>query len=420
MKKGDNKQLTPADIALLQEYLTAIEELEKKESEELSIVDWDSVMDAIHKTGEIPEEYRDRVGVMEHTELFDIRQGKMCPLPEPIKSYYDIEYESRQDEYRKLERKYHDTLIKALKFTISQDHEEQSLIEKLQQIISDNKEELPSVIAHKIKNVDFPLDKLNRDIWSLLEYDTKGQLTFQRYNVAKKGSKKPVDILYSLDFTDLENVSITRKLEPYDKRVYLAVAARFNAGYDVMTVQQIYNDMGYTGRAGASDIRKINAALTKMRSAQLFIDNIAEAKSYKYDHFKYDGALLPMERIQAIINGQTAEAAIHLFREPPMVSFARERKQLTTIDIKLLDTPLNKTNANIALEDYLIEEIARIKKGNRSNKMLYETIYENTGIKTAKQKQRAPEKIRQLLSYYEACKFIKNYKEMKDGVAIEF
>ena len=277
---------------------------------------------------------------------------------------------------------------------------------------------IPKVPAHRLTKIDFPIDKVNNNVWQLLE-DTKGQLKLN-IDVSTRGSKKPVDVLYSLDFTSLENVSITRKLEPYDKRVYLAVAALFNDGYDVMSVQQIYNAMGYTGRMSATDIKKINAAITKMNGAHIYIDNLAEHNSYKYDHFKYDGVLLPMERIQAIINGQPVDAAIHIFREPPMVSFARERKQITTLDIKLLDTPLSKTNANIQLEDYLLEQIAHIKKGKIRPKMLYKTIYERAGITQKKQKQRAPEKIKQLLTHYVACGHIKGYEDTGDGVTIQY
>lgn len=277
---------------------------------------------------------------------------------------------------------------------------------------------IPRVPAHRLTKIDFPIDKVNNRVWQLLE-DTKGQLSLN-INVAKRGSPKPVDILYSLDFSSLENVSITRKLEPYDKRVYLAIAAIFNDGYDVMSVQQIYNAMGYTGRMSATDIKKINAAITKMNGAHIYIDNIAEHSVYNYDHFKYDGVLLPMERIQAIINGQPVEAAIHIFREPPMVSFARDRKQITKINIKLLDTPLSKTNANIQLEDFLLEEINRIKKGERNPKMLYTSIYEAAGITQKKQKQRAPEKIKQLLTHYIACGHIKGYEEVANGVIIQY
>lgn len=281
---------------------------------------------------------------------------------------------------------------------------------------------VPKVPAHRLTKIDFPIDKVNNNVWQMLE-DTNGQLMLKIDTAPKKRwSKKgvPVEVLYSLDFSSLENVSITRKLEPYDKRVYLAIAAIFNDGYDIMSIQQIYNAMGYTGRMSATDIKKINAAITKMNGAHIYIDNIAEHTALKYDHFKYDGDLLPMERIQAIINGQAVEAAIHIFREPPMVSFARDRKQITTLDIRLLDTPLSKTNANIQLEDYLLEQIAHMKKGTIRNKMLYETIYQKTGITQKKQKQRAPEKITRLLDHYIACGHIKGYDDTGDGVVIHY
>jgi len=416
MKEDDNKQLTAADIDLIHEYIEAMDEIMQRKPVPVPAEIWDKVLPQIDATAQVPAEYRDIIGVEEYTDPNatdkDARHFR----------FYDIGGERWNSELTQLTAKYNDVIVKALRYTLSQGTEQapQGIFDILQKLINENKDNLPAVIAKKLDSIDFPVDKVNRDIWGLLQYSENGQITYAKYDVSKKGSKKPVNILYSLDFSGLENVTITRKLDPYDKRVYLAAAARFNAGYDVMTIQQIYNDMGYSGRAGASDIEKINNALTKMKVAQLYIDNLAESKSYKYDHFKYDGALLPMERITAVINGQTAEAAIHIFREPPMVSFARERKQLTTIDIKLLNTPLNKTSGNIALEDYLIEEIARIKKGSRNNKMLYKTIYENAGIKTVKQKQRAPEKIKQLLDYYATCHFIRAYKETKDGVTIEY
>ena len=278
---------------------------------------------------------------------------------------------------------------------------------------------LPVIIARNLEKIDFPVDKVNKDIWRALEADANGQLAI-KYDVAKKGSNAPVDILYTINFADLEK-SITRKLEPYDKRVYTTIASLFNEGNDIMSLQMIYKNMGYKGRMSATDIKKINNSISKMAGARIYIDNVQEINAnYKYDHFRYDGALLPMERIQAVVNGQVADAAIHIFREPPMMTFARERKQITTFSARLLDSPLSKTNGNIELEDYLIEEIARIKNGKRSNKLLFKTIYEHANITTTKQKQRAPGKIRQLLDHYKAHGFIKAYDEKKDGIIIKY
>lgn len=279
-----------------------------------------------------------------------------------------------------------------------------------------NNKELPSITVRKMDGVDFPLDKVNANMWKLLE-DTNGQYEF-KFDVSKKGSAQPIDIYYVLDFSELQNASITKKLEIYDKRVYLAIAALYNGGYDRVSILQIYNTMGYKGRPGASDIKKINSSITKMNGAKLYINNMAEAKAYKYDRFEYDGQLLPMERVKGIVNGQVAEAVIHIFREPPMVSFARQRKQITTINVRLLDTPLSKTSANMELEDYLLERISHMKKGSVRKRMLLATIYENANIKTIKQKQRAPEKIKKLLEHYKENGFIKGYRIDDKGVTI--
>ena len=75
----------------------------------------------------------------------------------------------------------------------------------------------------------------------------------------------------------------------------------------------------------------------------------------------------------------------------------------------------------------MIYRIARIKNGKQKNKILLSTIYENSGITTIKQKQRAPAKIKQLLDHYVKCGFIKGYSPEKlddlkkiDGVTIRY
>lgn len=284
---------------------------------------------------------------------------------------------------------------------------------------------LPVVSSNShIADLDYPLDKINANIWRLLkDADKTGQLTFA---VEKRGSKKTADIIYSLNFEALEEqtgVTITKKLTAFDKRVYIAAGALFNKGYDVVTPAQIYIAMGNTGRPNANDIKKINDSLTKMQAAHIYLNNESEHQLYKkIDRFIYDASLLPMERISAVVNGQTVDSAIHFFREPPLISFARERKQITTVSRHLLESPLSKTDANLLIDDYLIERIAHIKnsKGKSSNKLLYETIYDKCQITTKMQRSRAKEKISKYLDHYKECKYIKDYKEEADGITIYY
>lgn len=278
------------------------------------------------------------------------------------------------------------------------------------------------IVARRLSRLEFPLDKPNTKIWNLLTEDTNGQikLDIAVEDATSKRGKKQINILYAIDFDDLpQGLSITKRLEPYDKFVYMAIGALYNAGNESMTVGMIYTAMGYTGRPSSTDIKKINQSITKMASAHIFLDNAQEIQSgYKYPHFKLDASLLPLERIQLIVNGQVSDLAIKLYREPPMISFAKERKQITTLEPKLLQVPISKTNQNLLIQDYLIERIARAKNGKGKAKILYSTIYEKANITTAKQRQRAPEKIKATLEWYKSCKHIQGYSIDKDGVTV--
>ena len=275
-----------------------------------------------------------------------------------------------------------------------------------------------SVVGKRVKEVGFPVDKVNATIWRLLEKDMGGQIAIAAES-AKDRRKKELNIYYSIDFSALDNsVRITRQLETYDKRVYIAIGALWAAGNQTITTSQIYFAMGGEGKPAPAQLKKIDDAITKMSAAKIYINNSEEAKAYKYPVVSYDSALLPMERIKATVNGNTVESAVHLFREPPLISFARGRKQITQIKRQLLTTPLSWTNQNLALEDYLLECIAHAKRGTRSKRMLFSTIYAEARVTGKMQRQRALEKIRAILDYYQKCGYIKGYDADDEGITL--
>lgn len=287
-------------------------------------------------------------------------------------------------------------------------------------------EELPRIIANPTDLLTYPLDKPNSKIWNLLAAaDPNGQFTreIDTTNESDKKKGREAIIYYRINFDELETgLRITKTLTPYDKRVYIAVAALFNGGNDVISATQIHKMMGNSGQPTANQIKKINDSLTKMGAARIYLDNEKEVNLYKkYTRFKYDAALLPFERISAYINNTLTESAIHLFREPPLITFARERKQIIDMPRQLLESPLNKTDPNLELDDYLMGRIGHMKspKSKAPRKMLFSTIYEQCNIKTKKQQQRAPEKIEKYLIHYKKCGWIAGYTMDKDGVTIQ-
>lgn len=135
-------ELTAADTALLNEYLQAMDEIAQREPERLPAETWDKVWPHIQATGEVPAEYRNRIGVNDITVHSDIVDGKHRYIPEgkATKGYYDIVWERWNAERGQIESKYHDVIIKALRYALSNERataDTAPLMELLKSLIAD-------------------------------------------------------------------------------------------------------------------------------------------------------------------------------------------------------------------------------------------------------------------------------------------
>ena len=278
-------------------------------------------------------------------------------------------------------------------------------------------EQADAYTVKPVEKIVYPLDIINASAWDSLFYPAAmdGQMRFNP-------ELNPL-VNYSVNFSALEqNAKLSRQLTQFDKRLYVACGALFNSKNPIFSYRQLFRTMGYTTEPNAAQLEKMNNSLRKMRFIEMIIDNEAEAEAYENDEYKYpyNGALLPWESVEkrTRINGQLVDGAIHLLRKPPLIEFAEKRKQITTIARKLLESPINKTEENLSIDDYLIEQISRIKHKNRSPRVLYDTICKECKITTKKQRQRLPEKVARYLAHYKSCSWIKEFTEQKDGVTI--
>lgn len=249
----------------------------------------------------------------------------------------------------------------------------------------------------------YPVDKINSNIWGLLENAPQGQIGF---DMSKQGSTEQLLTYYSINFEALDNVKISRRLTHFDKAVIIAAAAIFNAGQEVFTLTQIHYLMGNTKRPSQNQLEKLANSIEKMGAAKISIDNTDVSNKYNYPNFTYSGQLFPHETVTATINGKTTEAAIHLFREPPVITFAKMHKQVTTIKASLLQVPISNTDTNIAIKDYLIERIAVAKRQEKkSETILLRTLVEKTQAEKTKKKDLI-EKVQACCKHFKAEGFI--------------
>ena len=206
-----------------------------------------------------------------------------------------------------------------------------------------------------------PTDKVSQKVFS-------GELeSNETFSIMTGGrGKKELSALLSIDFDDLGKDVL---LEPFDRAVHDAVLSLYVAGNEYMTPQMIFKVQSGNkdGKITEKNFLEISKSVQKCIDTKIELDASKEAEAYGFDKAKatYHGQLLMADRMVVELNGETVEA-IHVYRTPILYEYADMKNQVARIDLKLLDTPINKTNEVLILQDYLLRRISVMK--NPKNK----------------------------------------------------
>ena len=252
----------------------------------------------------------------------------------------------------------------------------------------------------------YPLDKLNYKLWQGLK-GGKWLVKVEKYN-------SPEEILVDLNL-DLKNYP---SLNFYDKRVYLAICALYDAGNEYMSAGMIYRAMGGKGYPNQKKFESIKQSIIKMATIFISIDNTKEADKYKYPHFREIGAnMLACEYTQDTeVNSGKTDYCLHLLSKPVLMRYAEEHKQITTYTLEQFQLPLSMTEINCALDDYFRTRIARAS--GKTLKILHTSLYEYCHLDTKSKKQDARAKFPAFLDFYIKTGLTKNYSLEDDALII--
>ena len=289
----------------------------------------------------------------------------------------------------------------------------------------EEKDETPAAVVNTIYPANFlaPTDKVSNLAFS-------NELTgdsIQKLAMERRGSKKQITTLASIDFDSLNGsvqIKGRKELTAYDREVHDAIITLYvDGGNEYITPQMIYQVM--TGdpkaRLEKKQAEAISESITKCMYSRLIIDASEEAKAYGFDSFKYDGSLISGERVIASLNGTVVEC-LRVLRTPVLYEYASRKNQIGRFDIKLLNTPINKTEEIITLQGYLYRRILSMKGSSSLSKtILYETVYNQLEIQAAsdgalrKKKAKLRDQIKTILDYWKKENFIAGYVENKRG-----
>lgn len=249
--------------------------------------------------------------------------------------------------------------------------------------------------------------------------------TGKRVNVQKKAQakKNPVYTLVSISLDDLKGQGVEikgrRELTPFDQEIHDAFVSHALSGNEYITDSMIFDTI--SGKEGATLNPKqqeaISNSITKLMYSHVKIDASEEAKKFGLEKFVYDGSVLPGERLTVSLNGTVTEC-VHIFRTPPIYDYANRLSQVGRMDVKLLNSPVNKNEETITLQGYLYRRILSMKGSQKlSPTILYETVYKQLDLTATsdgalrKKKLKIRETTKKILDFWKKEGFISGYSE---------
>ena len=331
--------------------------------------------------------------------------------------------------------------------------------------ISSSKEEIVEVIENTDTDVEYESSKIdkfvqqnspvnneltrNMTLNDLYNTDINGQLNMIPTSVIvreKHGKIAPVVSCVSFSYdnsVDLEilNKNGRYKITAYDRRVYNAVSTLYLNDRKTVSLTEIYGVMTGYARSNPTkhQLEAVERSLNKLRSIRVFIDLTEELKHQMIDdkqplidagilsdaNDKIASAKIEDNMLHYRMGTITSEKgkvfkSIQLVGEPTLLTYNRAKKTLLTIPMEYIGLQnQNSTDKSMAFQDYLLMRIFGYKnKKMRENKILYDTLYRDSGQKKpalSKDFLRDREIIKKMLEEWKNKGLITKYKEVKEG-----
>lgn len=299
--------------------------------------------------------------------------------------------------------------------------------EKLQIAFDNLKERLQKIEEEAINNETLQIPKTcypgefiaSKDKISNMLFNDELTTGKHPIRMERLGSKKELTAVVSIGYEELQGMQISRNFTPYDWQVHNSIISLYvDGGNDYITPLMIYRTMTGNPEAKLTDniTKAISESITKCSITRIQIDATKEAEAWGMDQMIYEGNLIYTEKVAGKHNGKISEW-IHILRRPILYDYANSKNQVARMDIKLLNTPINKNKENIELQSYLQKRVLDMKGSRLSRNILYETVYKRLDINSERYKKlrdkqnKVRDNIKTILDYWKEENFIADYKE---------
>nr|CRY93950.1 hypothetical protein [uncultured prokaryote] len=262
--------------------------------------------------------------------------------------------------------------------------------------------------------------------------------------VAGKGKKNEITSYVMATYEQPDAITMTGKpYTEFDRQVQDAVSSLWEYGHKshIITPDMVARAMNHktqTEKISPQFKGAVTKSLEKMRRIHITLDASEEIRKRKItldgervDSFKVDDYLLALKGIEIGAGGKTVKGYL-IQSEPLLLTYAKRTKQLATVDSRLLDikevdkkgnattVSIKSNEARVAVKGYLLRRIAVMKndrtnkKPKQSNIILFNSLFDETGIPQDSNARRIKDYAFQVLDYFKAMNYIKGYTARKN------
>lgn len=262
----------------------------------------------------------------------------------------------------------------------------------------------------------------------------------------KHGKMAPVYSLCSFSYDDSVDYEILNtkgrfKITGYDRRVYNALGTLWLNGRRTVSLTEIFEVMNGYARSNPSSkqLQAVEKSLNKLKSVRVYIDLTEEVKAnmisdkeplveagiLKSKTDKIKSAVMEDNMVHFRVGTLESEQgkvfkSIQIVGEPCLLTYNRAKGTLLSIPMEYIGMKdSNATEKTIAFQDYLLMRIIGYSKGSlRENKILYNTLYRDSGVDrptVPKDFARDRETVKRMMEEWKSKGLISDYYEVKEG-----
>lgn len=277
----------------------------------------------------------------------------------------------------------------------------------------------PEVIVSKVPD-KYVQTQDNVSSFMTSEFLAEGE---QILELEKKRGRKKTSYITKISFS-YEGVDIQNRygFTPFDQEVHDSIVSLYLAGNECFTPAMVYRAM--TGKTESeyvhdSRVKEIEKSIDKIRFSQLKIDAGEEAAAFGYEQAYYSGNMINADKVELRM-GRNWVTGYKILTAPLLYRYTKASNQISAVDIKLLDTPIMKTDDIIVLQGYLLRKIEAMKNNGCERTILFDDVYKYLGAESSsrQKKEKVRKAVKSILDFWIKNEYINSYTYNNKGRAI--